>query len=57
MATKPILDTLPKDFHKMPADYDFSHKGIINFIQYLGVNWKDYEKDFSLRTDAVWEKD
>lgn len=28
MATKPILETLPKDFHKMPADYDFSHKGI-----------------------------
>lgn len=32
-------------------------KVFINFIQLLGVNWKDYEKDFSLRTDAVWEKE
>lgn len=22
-----------------------------------GVNWQDYEKDYALRTDAVWEKD
>ncbi|CAD8081137.1 unnamed protein product [Paramecium sonneborni] len=48
MATQPLLETLPKDFHKMPPNYDFSHRGI---------NWKDYEKDFVLRTDAVWEKD
>jgi hypothetical protein len=32
---------------KAPEDYDFSNKGI---------NWKDYSKDFILRTDAVWEK-
>jgi hypothetical protein len=33
--------------YKAPDDYDFSNKGI---------NWKDYSKDFLLRTDAVWEK-
>ncbi|KAM3133713.1 hypothetical protein pb186bvf_014122 [Paramecium bursaria] len=32
---------------RMPEDYNFDHKG---------VDWKRYEKDFSLRTDAVWEK-
>lgn len=32
----------------MPANYDFSHKGI---------NWKEYENDYILRTDAVWEKE
>jgi hypothetical protein len=32
----------------MPPDYNFSHKGI---------DFKEYEKDFSLRTDAVWEKE
>jgi hypothetical protein len=32
---------------RMPEGYDFSNKG---------VNWKDYRKDFRLRTDAVWEK-
>ena len=38
------LEELPL---KMPEDYDFSTRG---------VNWKKYEKDFILRTDAVWEK-
>ena len=32
---------------KMPKGYDFSVRN---------VNWKDYSKDFILRTDAVWEK-
>jgi hypothetical protein len=32
---------------KMPENYDFSQRK---------VNWKSYEKDFLLRTDAVWEK-
>lgn len=32
---------------KMPKDYDFSVRN---------VDWKEYEKDFLLRTDAVWEK-
>jgi len=25
-------------------------------IIYIGKNWKEYEGDFLLRTDAVWEK-
>ena len=29
MATQPILETLPKDFHKMPPNYNFSHRGIL----------------------------
>lgn len=32
---------------KMPKTYDFSVRN---------VDWKQYEKDFILRTDAVWEK-
>ena len=32
---------------KMPKNYDFSVRN---------VNWREYEKDFILRTDAVWEK-
>jgi hypothetical protein len=32
---------------KMPKNYDFSVRN---------VNWRQYEKDFVLRTDAVWEK-
>lgn len=28
--------------------------GILNFE--IGKNWKEYEGDFLLRTDAVWEK-
>jgi len=24
---------------------------------YIGKDWKEYSKDFILRTDAVWEKD
>ena len=32
---------------KMPENYDFSVRN---------VNFKDYEKYFILRTDAVWEK-
>jgi hypothetical protein len=28
--------------------------GILNFK--IGKNWKEYEGDFLLRTDAVWEK-
>ncbi len=32
---------------KMPKDYDFSVRN---------MNWRQYEKDFLLRTDAVWEK-
>ena len=32
---------------KMPKNYDFSVRN---------VNWKDYKTDFTLRTDAVWEK-
>ena len=31
----------------MPESYDFSVRNI---------NWKDYNNDFILRTDAVWEK-
>lgn len=31
----------------MPKNYDFSVRN---------VNWKQYENDFILRTDAVWEK-
>ena len=31
----------------MPRGYDFSVRN---------VNWRDYKKDFILRTDAVWEK-
>lgn len=27
-----------------------------NILILIGVDWKKYEKDFSLRTDAVWEK-
>jgi len=32
---------------KMPKNYDFTVKN---------VNWKQYERDYILRTDAVWEK-
>ena len=32
---------------KMPKNYDFSVRN---------VDWSQYEKDFILRTDAVWEK-
>ena len=32
---------------KMPKNYDFSVRN---------VKWSQYEKDFVLRTDAVWEK-
>lgn len=32
---------------KMPKNYDFSVRN---------VDWKQYERDFILRTDAVWEK-
>jgi hypothetical protein len=32
---------------KMPKSYDFSVRN---------VDWRQYEKDFILRTDAVWEK-
>lgn len=32
---------------KMPKNYDFSVRN---------VDWRQYEKDFILRTDAVWEK-
>ena len=32
---------------KMPKDYDFSVKN---------VNWRSYDKDYILRTDALWEK-
>lgn len=32
---------------KMPKDYDFSQRG---------VDWNEYDNDFLLRTDAVWEK-
>ena len=35
------------DWAKMPANYDFSNKG---------VRWSNYYKYFRLRTDAVWEK-
>lgn len=31
----------------MPKNYDFSVRN---------VDWRQYEKDFILRTDAVWEK-
>jgi hypothetical protein len=31
----------------MPKNYDFSVRN---------VNWKQYERDFILRTDAVWER-
>jgi hypothetical protein len=30
---------------RMPEDYDFSTRG---------TDWKEYDKDFRLRTDAVW---
>jgi len=39
---------LPADFGKMPANYDFSTKKF---------NWKEYDNDYLLRTDAVWEKE
>ena len=32
---------------KMPKNYDFSVRN---------VDWRQYKKDFILRTDAVWEK-
>lgn len=32
---------------KMPKNYDFSVRN---------VDWRQYEDDFLLRTDAVWEK-
>ena len=32
---------------KKPENYDFSVKS---------VNWKKYDNDYLLRTDAVWEK-
>jgi hypothetical protein len=32
---------------KMPKNYDFSVRN---------VDWRQYEKDFILRTDAVWER-
>jgi hypothetical protein len=32
---------------KMPKNYDFSVRN---------VDWKEYEKDYLLRTDAVWER-
>lgn len=32
---------------KMPKNYDFSVRN---------VDWKQYERDFILRTDAVWER-
>ena len=32
---------------KMPKNYDFSVRN---------VDWRQYKKDFLLRTDAVWEK-
>jgi hypothetical protein len=32
---------------KKPESYDFSVKN---------VNWKKYDNDYLLRTDAVWEK-
>ena len=32
---------------KMPKNYDFSVRN---------VKWREYEKDYILRTDAVWEK-
>ena len=31
----------------MPKNYDFSVRN---------VDWKQYENDFILRTDAVWER-
>lgn len=33
--------------YSIPSDYDFSTKN---------VDFKEYEKYFNLRTDAVWEK-
>jgi hypothetical protein len=32
---------------KMPEGYDFSQRK---------VDWKQYDQDYLLRTDAVWEK-
>ena len=32
---------------KMPRGYDFSVRN---------VKWRDYDKDYILRSDAVWEK-
>ena len=32
---------------KMPKNYDFSTRG---------VDWRQYQNDYLLRTDAVWEK-
>ena len=43
----------------MPDDYNFDHKGFfyyLLFITNIGVDWSKYQKDFTLRTDAVWEK-
>ncbi|EAS07366.4 hypothetical protein TTHERM_00568030 (macronuclear) [Tetrahymena thermophila SB210] len=38
---------LPADYGKMPAGYNFLTRG---------KDWREYDKDFILRTDAVWEK-
>jgi hypothetical protein len=39
----------------MPEDYDFNTWGKPPFIS-LGKDFSEYNKDFKLRTDAVWEK-
>ena len=47
---------LPIDFGKMPPNYSFSHKGNTIPNIYIGIKWDEYKNDYSLRTDAVWEK-
>ena len=46
-ASKASLEQRGKRPLKMPKNYDFSVRN---------VKWSSYDKDFILRTDAVWEK-
>ena len=44
------MTTIAADYEfplKMPENYDFNQRKI---------NWKKYDQDYLLRTDAVWEK-
>lgn len=39
---------------RMPEGYDFSTHGTLSVN--IGKDWSQYDKDYKLRTDAVWEK-
>jgi hypothetical protein len=50
---------IPEGFGKMPKDYDFSTRSTLfslNSSNRIEFNWGEYNNDFILRTDAVWEK-